>query len=156
MEKFIYHVNEANKYFKTADHLTYVTYSLLKDPKLLLTATKNLQKSIEHIIEAFLKLEQYKKNFTIPQNFESKYALFKSLCIKKHQLSNEMLKTIIEIKSLLDQHQECSVEFIRNQKFVICNNNYDNIKSLDLKVIKLYLCNIKQLLQKLNQSDKNV
>ena len=106
MEKFIYHVNEANKYFKTADHLTYVTYSLLKDPKLLLTATKNLQKSIEHIIEAFLKLEQYKKNFTIPQNFESKYALFKSLCIKKHQLSNEMLKTIIEIKSLLDQHQE--------------------------------------------------
>jgi len=46
MEKFRNLVIEANKHFKVADHMTYVSYNLIKDLKILLNIVNNLDKSM--------------------------------------------------------------------------------------------------------------
>ena len=54
MQKFNNFVLEANKKFKLADHIAYVTYPLLKETKLLLTILENTNKSLILALNAYL------------------------------------------------------------------------------------------------------
>ena len=47
MERFTTYVAEANKAFKIADHLIYVTYPVLQDNKLMATALEHLAVALQ-------------------------------------------------------------------------------------------------------------
>ena len=47
-------LNSENKIFKTSDHLAYVTYHLVKDNKLIIAITENLEEAMKKAIEAVL------------------------------------------------------------------------------------------------------
>ena len=55
MERFRQLVKEANKAFETADHLTYMTYQIVKDIKLMIMITENLYNALEKGMDAVFK-----------------------------------------------------------------------------------------------------
>jgi len=56
-EKFIESLNLATKSLQTADHLTYVTFPLLKEQRLLLKVLEELQEAVVNTINAILQYE---------------------------------------------------------------------------------------------------
>ncbi|HLD10610.1 MAG TPA: hypothetical protein VJB89_00885 [Candidatus Nanoarchaeia archaeon] len=157
MKNFIECINLAQKHFKTADHLTYVTYSLINEPKLLLTVVQNLQKATYYTMEAIISFEQYNKNIlTIPSDFESRFQILKKDCAKKYEIDSKLLNIIWELNNLTSFRQNSSMEFVRQNKYVLCDKDYSKIEMIDIGKIKNYLINIRILLKKLERVKKNV
>ena len=85
MERYLELFQKANDYFKTADHLAYVTYELVQEPKLLLTILDNLNLALKHKTDSLLEYERlYKRISPIPQNQELKLLNLKFLVIIIH------------------------------------------------------------------------
>lgn len=157
MKDFNECISLAQKHFKTADHLTYVTYSLVNEPKLLLTVVQNLQKATYYTMEAIIAYEQYNKNIlTIPSDFSSRFQIFKRDCAKKYEIEPQMLQVIFELNGLVDSHGDSSVEFVRKDNYVMCDQEYKNIETINLEKIKKYLIDIRMLLKKLERVKQNV
>ena len=79
MEDFLELLSEANRAFKTADHLTYVTYPLVQETKLLIAIVENLYSALIKSIEAILEYDQlYKRISLLPQDPQSRLEIFKT------------------------------------------------------------------------------
>ena len=58
MEKFQESLLKAKKKLHLADHMIFVTYKLVNDPRLLLSAIKNIFNSLQNTIDSLLCYER--------------------------------------------------------------------------------------------------
>ena len=87
MEKLVELVSKMNKSFKTADHLAFVTFPLLKDPKLLVQIIWNLNKSLNLGMEALLYYERmYKRIGMYPENFMMRFEIFQKKVVPRYRV----------------------------------------------------------------------
>lgn len=129
-------LEQAQKAFRTADHLAYVTLPLLKENKLMITIIQNLDTAVSQGILALLQCEKKKKQLQeVPQDFEKQLILFENKIMPKYKISKELLKTISEIKHLMKQHHDSTVEFARKEKYYLFDNKY-KMKTLDQEKVK--------------------
>ena len=143
MEKFQVLRENAKKTVRMADHILTVTYPLLKDPKILVSAAKNIFSAAEQAMTSVLEHERlFKRIPSYQDNFESKFRVFKEKIVPRHNISPGNVKTIRELKDILSAHKESPVEFTRKEKYVICSDDYD-MKTLSEKQLKNHLKNTK-------------
>ncbi len=143
MEKFQVLRENAKKTVRMADHILTVTYPLLKDPKILVSAAKNIFSAAEQAMTSVLEHERlFKRIPSYQDNFESKFRVFKEKIVPRHNISPGHVKTIRELKDILSAHKESPVEFTRKEKYVICSDDYD-MKTLSEKQLKNHLKNTK-------------
>ena len=143
MEKFQEQRENAKKIIRIADHILTVTYPLLKDPKLLVSATKNIFQALEHAMNSVLEHERLFKRIPAYQdNFESKYRVLREKVMPRRNLNPEHLKMIRDLKEIISAHQKSPMEFSRKEKYVICSDNYD-LKTLSERDLKKHLSNAK-------------
>ncbi|MEK6907619.1 MAG: hypothetical protein AABW45_03770 [Nanoarchaeota archaeon] len=148
-------LNQANKLFKTADHLAYVTYPLLKDNKLIITIAENLTEAMVKAMEAMLYYERnYKRIQHFPSDFKSKIEIFKLTC-NHYNIPRNYLVLIQTLHDIIEKRKASKMEFIRQDKYVIFNNNLDII-TLNYDKIKEYLNSVKPFFNKINYILKNV
>ena len=139
MEKFQESLLKAKKSIHLADHMVFVTYKLINDPRLLLSAIKNIFNSLQYTIDSLLNHERvFKRIPAYPENFGSKFIILKNHCIDRLNLNQSYLYLIKDINTLLTDHKNSPVEFSRKDRFIICSSNY-RTKSISLKEIKEYL-----------------
>ncbi len=149
METFRNLVLQANKYFKLADHIAYITYPMLKDAKLLLTIIDNLNKSLQTALDAYLYYERlYKRVSNNPKDLRSKLEIFERSAGKRYNLQDYQ-KLIKEVHEIIKKHKESPVEFIKKDKLVICTEDY-RTKVLQIEDAKNYLAKAKPFILKLN------
>ena len=87
METVLKLVARANKHLHTADHLTYVTYPLLKDVKLVFAVIENLHTAYVCAMDAFLTYERlYKRIMAVPDDYKSRLDIFKTKIVKKKDI----------------------------------------------------------------------
>jgi hypothetical protein len=147
-------IEEANKLFKTADHLTYVTYPLLKDNKLIITIIENLSEATTKAMDAVLYYEKYYKRIMhFPSDFKSKIEIFK-LSSARYNINREYLVLLQNLHDIIEKRKSSKMEFVKNDKYVIWND-YD-ITTLNYEKIKGYLNNLKPFFNKINYILKNV
>ena len=151
MESVLKLVDRANKAFKTADHLTYVTYPLLKDPKLVITVTENLYNAFVYGMDAFLAYERlYKRIHNIPEDFNSRFDIFKTKIAPKYNIEREHIVLIDDLKKIIDYRSRSPVEFIRKDKIFICSDNY-KMRTINYDKVKEYLNKSKPFFTRLNR-----
>ena len=139
MEKFQELMDAANKKLQLADHMLTMTYPIVKDPKLLLSVIENLFLAFTYSMSSLLYYEMlFKRIPPFPDNFASKFELFKDKCLKKHNIDNEYPKIIREIKEIIISHKKSPMEFSRNDSLIICNENY-RMKTLSANMIHDYM-----------------
>jgi hypothetical protein len=150
MEKFEESRQNAVKYFKTADHLISVTYNVVKDAKLLVAILENLNLSLQETMNSILYHDRlFKKIPPFQDSFESRYNMFRLKCARHYNLETDYIMAIAEVKEMLDEHRKAPVEFVKNDKFIICNETY-NMKALSMIDIKKYLARAKLFIQEAN------
>lgn len=136
MEKFQELRDKAKKNIHIADHMLTMTYPLVKDTKLLLAILENVFLGYMNGMSAILYHDRLFK--TIPpfqETYESKLRMFKGKSMQKHKLQHNHLSEIQEIRELLQEHKKSPVEFVKQDKFVICTETY-KIKTISLKDIQ--------------------
>lgn len=148
MEDYKKLAEEASLLMKGADHLIYVTYPVVKDPKMLMGIMKNIYNSSLKAIDALLAYERsYKRIPIYTEDFYGNLELVKTYCLAKYSLPREFIQIMKDIKEILEEHQKSPVEFRRNDNFIICSDNY-RLKSIDVNKVKAYLAGTKPFVEK--------
>ena len=149
-------LNEANKQLRTADHLAYVTYPLVKDNKLMITITESLAEATKKAVDAVLLYDRdYKRIMSIPQDFQSKLEIFKKSCMPRYSISSSYLNLIYDLKEIQDARKTAKMEFTRQDKYVLSQDNF-KLRTLTYLNIKNYVTLTKSFFEKINSIFKNV
>lgn len=137
--------------FRTADHLTYVTFPLVNDTKLILTILENINLALINAMNAALEYERYyKRLMPLPENFESRYLIFEDKLINKYNILQKEAQLIRQINYIIESHKESPIEFSRKDKFVICNHSY-KMKTITMPEIKEFLTQTRSLITKVTR-----
>ena len=151
MELYQLYLKKASSFFKTADHLVYVTLPVVNDNKLIVTVLDNISMALSHGMDAILEYERlYKRILPLADNFESRFEVFKSRIIGKYGFINDEALIITELRKFIEERKEAPMEFTRQNKYVICSDNY-RMKIISLDEIKKYLSMTKNFLLKINR-----
>ena len=103
------------------------TYTLSKDPKVLVSALHHLKDAQDACIDFVMYLE----------NKDSNTELFIQLMKEKQRLSEEEQQTIIEVHRLCQEQKDSDVEFRRKESYVLCNDDY-NLSTLTQARLQKY------------------
>lgn len=148
MEKFQEAREKARKNIKVADHMAYITYNIVKDPKLLLAIMENIYLSLLNALRSILYYERTFKNIpAFSDNFEAQLLLFRNKVAPKHNISPEYADLLTELRDMLIKHKKSPVEFVRKDRFVICGENY-KMKTVSIDEMKRYVAKAKEFIRK--------
>ena len=151
MEKIKETLAKANRLFNTVDHLAYVTYPLINDTKLIINITENLYNSLVMFVDALIEYERmYKRIPPLAENFESRFDTFKNKCAPRYNIKREHIVLINDLKKLVALRKKSSMEFVRKDKFVICNEDYKTY-SLSIDKVKQYIKDSKEFVERINK-----
>ncbi len=152
-EKFQENLKEAIRALQIADHMTYVTFPLIKEQRLILKIFDEIYKSIIGCINAILNYEYLYKRIKLYRDNNDNMQTFIDKCAKNYTLNNEQIKKIKEILDLNKKHKQSAMEFVKKDKVVILS---DSLKTqvLTIQIIKQYLLLAKELLMKVNEKMK--
>lgn len=147
MEDFQIVRDKARKNLKVADHMTFMTYPLVKDTRVLLAIMENIFLALTNSMGAILHYDRlFKRVPPFHDTYESKYNLFKERCVRRYNLSKDYLKLMEEVKEIILQHKKSPVEFTRKDAFVICSDNY-KIKTITVEKVKDYISRTKRFVK---------
>ena len=150
MGKYEELINLAIKKVQIADHMLTMTYPMVKDPKLLLVVMENLFLALTNSIGALLHYERtYKRVPPFQDTFVSKFNVFKQKCTVRYNIDQEYILMMQDIKDIIVQHKKSPVEFIRNDSFVICSDDY-RMRTISLDKMKNYILKSKSFIQNIS------
>lgn len=150
MEISIKKLTKAAYQLHLAQHLLEVTYPLVKDPKMLISALSNLEQTHNSMFESVLPMDLVNSDV----NFISKLNSFEELLKSAVVLESGEKKTILSVHDLINQHKESAVVFSRKDSFVICEDDY-KMNKIDPISVGEQVHNTVKLLNKLSGLVKN-
>jgi len=139
-------LHKAKQSFINADHMVFMTYPALKEPKLLAASVKSIEQALRSGLQALVKFDKDRKRIP-PGASGTDFALFQKHCLRRYQFPKELMQTFTDIKTLQKARKESPVEFTRKGKVIICSDNY-TMKVIDEKMIKTYLKTTRNFLEK--------
>ncbi len=149
MEQYEQNLKEAARHLQIADHMTYVTFPLINDHRLLLKIFDEIYGSIIGCVNAILNYEAMYKRIKLYSGINDNFNTFARIG-KNYNLSNEQVKRIKELIELNKKHKKSAMEFVRQDKVVIMSDNLGT-QVLDLITIKKYLLLAKELMMKVRE-----
>lgn len=139
MEKFQELRDAARKKLQLADHILTMTYPMVKDPHLLLSSVENLFLAFSYGMGSVLHYERtFKRIPPFPDDFASKFELFRDKCAKRYDIPEEHLKIIKGLREIIVAHKKSPVEFSRKENFVICAEDY-RMRAISPDEVKGYI-----------------
>lgn len=149
MENFTEQIEEAQKALKVADHLTYVTFPLIGDDKIMTMITDNLHLSLMKAIEAILNYDKYYKRISnIPEDFENKFDIFKNDIAKRYNINQETIFMIKEIKEITDSRKKPNT-LLKKENYVFFTEQH-KMRTVNIKKMKEYINTTKLFISKVN------
>ena len=146
MERFQEELEAGRRHVHTADHLVSITYPLVKDSKLLLTAMDNLFSGARNLMSAILHYEEaFKRIPHFQEDYESMVRWFMSSCVPRYNLSRDYGVSMDELKVLAENHKSSTVEFSRGDGLVMFSDA-DNFRKITPSQLKSYVDVMKRLL----------
>lgn len=147
-EKFIESLSNAERAFQTADHLTYITFPLVKEKRLLLKILTEINVCLLNMINAVLQYEYYYKRIEIYRDARENFNTFKDIA-QSYNINQEQLKKIVDIMMLAEKHKKSPFEFVKDDKIVIMSDSM-HTDTINLEKIKSYLVEVKETLKKVS------
>ena len=140
-------LSKAEHSAKTADHIVYITYPLIKDSQLLKKALEEIYSISIAIVQTTLSYEYMYKRVQLHQDPKLNWDNFRVKCAARFNMTSQEIDTIKELLALAEKHKESSMEFVRKEKVVIMSDNL-RIESIGLDKLKKYLSVMKVVMQK--------
>ncbi|MBU1199463.1 MAG: hypothetical protein KKF46_05520 [Nanoarchaeota archaeon] len=151
MEQFQVLRDKAIQKIKVADHMLFMTYPLVQDPKLLLAIIENISASLDYSISALLQHERlFKRIPPYHDTFPSRFDIFQNKMLTRYGLNSNSVKLVKDVRMILSEHKRSPVEFARKDKFVICSPTY-SLKTVDTNLVKKYIFETKVFVNNINK-----
>lgn len=147
MEKFLEYLEKAEKNIQTADHMTYVTYQLVKEKRLILKILSEINNSTINLINSILQYDYLYKRINLTSDAKTNLNIFLSKSCPRYLINEQEKKNILEIIELNQKHKQSPLEFVRNGKIVIMSENL-RTDVLTIEKIKQFILTIKSILEK--------
>lgn len=139
MEQFQFLRDKALEKIKVADHMLYMTYPVVKDPKILLSVIENVFASLDFSVGAILHHEKlFKRVPSFQENFQSRMELFRRVVAPQYNINTNYIKMINDVRTVLSEHKKSPVSFVKQDRFVILSPTY-SVKTIDLNLAKKYV-----------------
>lgn len=142
MEKLHEYLENAIKHIQIADHMTYVTFPLVNEKRLLIKIFEEIYQALIYLIKQTLA----NKNEQITNTEEDIKKFF--IIIKNFSLNENQIQKIKEIILINQKHKTSPLEFVKKEKIVILSDSL-NIEILDIQLIKQYLLVTKEIFLKI-------
>ena len=144
-------LDKAKKALRTADHMVYITYPLIKETRLLKSVLEQLYSIAADTINAILHYEYaYKRiRYFSPAPLAPKsqnWDLFEK-CSIRFGITSQELEGLKQLLELMIKHQTSSVEFTRKDRLVFMSGNA-RTESIGLDQLKSHLNVLKTVLDK--------
>jgi len=147
------YLTESLRHIEIADHITYVTFPLVNEKKLLLKIFEEIHKSVISLIFASLTYENRKRKIKLYKDNNKNLKNFIKIS-NNYNIKKEEIKKIIEIIEINSRHKTSAIEFSRKDKVIIMQDDL-KIMALDIQKIKEYLGLCKALFIKINMNLNN-
>ena len=148
-------LNLANRYLRSADHIAYVTFPLVKDNKLIIAVLENLNNSVSNAVDALLIHEKKNRGISIiPEDFELKRQTVAAVA-KKYNIIPDELSLVSELQDMVAQRKKSEMEFIRKDKYILWDTTHGKIREITMELMKSYLIRAKPFIAKINGALKN-
>lgn len=149
MEKFLDSLESADRTLRTADHMTYITFPLIKDKRLLIKILSEIYSSVLNIINAILQYEYFYKRIVLYQDAGMNFKTFRERCAARFGISQENIGKVVNLFEVIEKHKQSPLEFVRKDKFVIMSDNA-HTDTVTTENLKEFLILAKDMLKKAN------
>lgn len=129
----------ARERLEAAEHMLSVTYNLVGEPRLLFTIVQKLHDAYFNAMKSILYYERY--NNKIPkfeENFESMQTLFEARCARRYNHQDNYAPLVKELHDIVQGHKQSPVVFARKGSYVICDEEYGDVKQLSQEMLQRY------------------
>jgi hypothetical protein len=147
MEKFLENLQEAQKIIQTIDHMTYITFPLIQDKKILIKIITDTKNAITNCINAILQYEYLYKRINLCKNAKTNFEIFTKKCCPYYKITPGEIDLIIKLFELVEKHKQSTVEFIRKEKVVILSENLKT-ETVTIEKTKEFLNLAKEIMKK--------
>ena len=148
MDNFTIKLNHSKKRLSLADYMLTNTYSMLKEPKILVSVLENIFLAFNESLSSLLDFERaFKRVPSFGTSFESMSNVYISKVQNRYKLDKSFIKVMNEIKETIDYHKSSPVEFERKEKIVMANERYD-LKTISKDKVYAYLMKAKEFAKK--------
>jgi len=151
-EKWTGHLEEAQKHLKTADHMAYVTLSILKENRMLIKIVTELAESARNLIKAFLYYEYHFKRVKLYRDPQMNLKTFIEKIALRY-LSKGDLENLIKVLKIEKQHKEAPVEFVKKDTFVILLG--EKYETLTVESVREFLNSMRISVAQFPKSEEN-
>src|SRR3989344_1462778 len=125
--------------FKTVDHMVYVTYPLINDPKLMFGIVDKLFNTLIDVITAVLNYDYlYKRISRVPENLNDRLELFKKVINKRYNFDRTIFSLLEDLNKFKEFRKRSPMEFVRRGNLIVCSSGF-NTQSLNYKKMKDYV-----------------
>tara|TARA_Y100000034_G_C6906665_1_gene420994 strand:- start:4182 stop:4661 length:480 start_codon:yes stop_codon:yes gene_type:complete len=136
LEKWDEFLAESQKHLKTADHMAYVTLSILKENRMLIKIVMELAESARSLIKAFLHYEYHLKRIKLYRDPQMNLKTFIDKIAPKY-LTKDDLKNLVNVLKIEKNHKDAPVEFVKKDTFVILLG--DKYETLTVETVREFL-----------------
>lgn len=146
----------ANNKIATADHLAFVTYPTVREPKLLLSIIEDIFVGVSAAMDAILAYERmFKRVPSHTSDLQTRIDVFKSSCAERYNFNRATLVMMMDIYRLLEFQKKSAMQIAKNDKLVIFEDDY-RMKSITIESVKNYMALSKPFIEKTNKVLANV
>ncbi len=150
MEKYKELLLKAKNSLRTADHLTYITYPLIKDAKIIVSITENIYSSVIDCMNSLIEYDiLYKRIGLQGSDFDTRFDIFKENVKNRHKIDRETIELIKELRTIIKSSKGNHAKFMREDKFYLYTSDFKT-RSLTLEEIKDFLIKTKRFINKLD------
>ena len=150
-EKAIENLKNARKKIDFADHMTYITFPIIKENRLLIKILLEIHKALSLFISGILQYENYYKRIRLYKEHDNNFKTFIRISAK-YDISEQEISKIKEIFLIVKKHKSSAFEFTKSGKFIIMLNS--QTISVSLEKIKEYLNSSKNIIKKVENKIK--
>lgn len=151
MQEYNEFFTKAKKEFDLADHIIYITYPIVKDKILFLSAVTHLTNAAVNAIDFFLNREKsYKKILMLPASAKLKVRFFAENYSQMYTVHSEFWKDILDMIEFTESRPE-KVQLEKDERICVLNENY-KILRFDMDKIKRNLVSVKNIITKIGSN----
>lgn len=138
-------LKQAKAHFQIADHMAYVTFTLLRDYRLIIKILIETSEATSSVINAFLQKYYSERRIKLYQDQETNLKIFLEKVAPEY-LDKKDIENIAKIMEIKKKHVNAPVEFVRKEKFVILLG--DKYEALSIEFVKELMNSARKLLNK--------
>ncbi len=144
-------INKIKLHLNNAGHMIFTTFPIIQEHRMLISIFREIHQAVHKIVVMLLKIEREKMQIKVYKDPKLNFKTFIDKVALRY-LTKEQLGILIQILKINKKHKISSLEFVRQDKFVIFTD--DSYEILTIEVVKEFYNVVKEIILRIEEKIK--